>query len=114
MLDAGKARSLAIMAKARNPQFKDVPTLNETLGVNYSVGAWRGIAGPKGLQDAVQKTLVAELKKAYDSNEFQDFMNSRGFGMTFADQAGFTTFMADGDKAMGTAMTAAGLAKKAG
>lgn len=114
MLDAGKARSLAIMAKARNPQFKDVPTLNETLGVNYSVGAWRGIAGPKGLPDAVQKTLIAELKKAYDSKEFQDFMNSRGFGMTFADQAGFTKFMADGDKAMGTAMTAAGLAKKAG
>ena len=40
-------------------------------------------------------------------------MNSRGFGMTFADQAGFTKFMADGDKAMAAAMSAAGLAKKA-
>jgi hypothetical protein len=33
--------------------------------------------------------------------------------MTFADQAGFTKFMADGDKAMAAAMNAAGLAKKA-
>ena len=38
---------------------------------------------------------------------------ARGFGMTFADQAGFTKFMADGDKAMAAAMNAAGLAKKA-
>jgi tripartite-type tricarboxylate transporter receptor subunit TctC len=44
MIDAGKAKSLAIMASERNPQFKDVPTLNETLGINYSIGAWRGIA----------------------------------------------------------------------
>ncbi|KQU49986.1 ABC transporter substrate-binding protein [Bosea sp. Leaf344] len=113
MLDAGKAKALAIMASERNPMFKDVPTLNETLGINYSVGAWRGIAGPKGLPAEIQATLMAELKKAYESKEFKDFMNARGFGMKFADQAGFTTFMAEGDKAMGSAMSAAGLAKKA-
>jgi tripartite-type tricarboxylate transporter receptor subunit TctC len=112
MLDAGKAKALAIMASERNPMFKDVPTLNETLGINYSVGAWRGIAGPKNLPADVQATLMAELKKAYESKEFKDFMASRGFGTKFADQAGFTKFMADGDKAMGSAMTAAGLAKK--
>jgi tripartite-type tricarboxylate transporter receptor subunit TctC len=64
MLDAGKAKALAIMASERNPMFKDVPTLNETLGINYSVGAWRGIAGPKNLPADVQATLMAELKKA--------------------------------------------------
>ncbi|AOO83964.1 tripartite tricarboxylate transporter substrate binding protein [Bosea vaviloviae] len=111
MIDAGKARALAIMAKERNPQFKDVPTLNETLGINYSVGAWRGIAGPKGLPAEIQAKLVASLKKAFDSKEYQDFMNSRGFGMKFADQAGFTAFMDEGDKAMASAMKAAGLAK---
>jgi tripartite-type tricarboxylate transporter receptor subunit TctC len=111
MIDAGKAKSLAIMAAQRNPQFKDVPTLNESLGINYSVGAWRGIAGPKGMPAEVQATIIASLKKAYDSKEFQDFMNARGFGMTFADQAGFTKFMEDGDKAMASAMKAAGLAK---
>lgn len=111
MIDAGKAKSLAIMAAQRNPQFKDVPTLNESLGINYSVGAWRGIAGPKGIPADVQATIIASLKKAFDSKDFQDFMNSRGFGMTFADQAGFTKFMDDGDKAMASAMKAAGLAK---
>ena len=71
------------------------------------------IAGPKGLPDAIANRLTAELKKAYDSAEFQDFMKNRGFGTTWADPAGFAKFMADGDRAMGTAMTAAGLAKKA-
>ncbi|MBK9082718.1 MAG: tripartite tricarboxylate transporter substrate binding protein [Rhizobiales bacterium] len=112
MIDAGKARSLAIMAPERNPQFKDVPTLKEGLGVDYSVGAWRGIAGPKGMPADVAATLTAALKKAYDSAEFKDFMGSRGFGVTFADPAGFAAYMDKGDKAMGEAMTAAGLAKK--
>lgn len=113
MIDAGKAVSLAVMAPQRNPAFKDVPTLNETLGINYSVGAWRGIAAPRNLPDAIATRLTAELKKAYDSAEFQDFMRNRGFGTTWADPAGFAKYMADGDRAMGTAMTAAGLAKKA-
>jgi tripartite-type tricarboxylate transporter receptor subunit TctC len=111
MIDAGRARSLAVMSSARNPVFANVPTLNETLGINYSVGAWRGIAGPKGLPADISARLVAALKKAYDSKEFQDFMAGRGFGVKWADPAGFARFMEAGDKAMGGAMKAAGLAK---
>ena len=111
MIDAGKAKSLAIMAEARNPMFKDVPTLNETLGINYSVGAWRGIGGPKGMPADIQAKVTASLKKAFESKEYVDFMNARGFGMKFADGPGFAKFMEEGDKAMASAMKAAGLAK---
>lgn len=111
MVEAGKARSLAIMAAERNPMFASVPTLKEGAGVDYSVGAWRGIAGPKGLPADVSAKIVASLKKASDSKEFRDFMASRGFGVRWADSAGFTKFMAAGDAAMGVAMKAAGLAK---
>ena len=111
MIDAGRAKSLAIMAAQRNPQFPNVPTLNEELGINYSVGAWRGIGGPKGLPPEVAAKLTAALKKAYDSKEYQDFMASRGFGTKWADAAGYASFMDAGDKQMGEAMKAAGLAK---
>jgi len=111
MIDAGRAKALAIMAPARNPQFANVPTLNETLGINYSVGAWRGIAGPRNLPADVTGVLVPALKEAFDSNEFKDFMNQRGFGMIYADPAGFARFMAEGDRAMGEAMRGAGLAR---
>jgi tripartite-type tricarboxylate transporter receptor subunit TctC len=113
MIDAGKARSLAVMASERNPAFKDVPTLKEASGIDYSVGAWRGIAGPKGLPKEVSDVLVAQLKKVNESKEFVDFMSSRGFGIKWADPAGYAKFMADGDAKMKSAMTAAGLAKKA-
>ena len=111
IIEAGKARSLAVMANQRNPQFKDVPTLKEALGIDYSVGAWRGIAGPKGMSKDLADKITASLKKAYDSKEFQDFMSSRGFGVTWGDAAAFAKFMEEGNKKMGTAMKAAGLAK---
>lgn len=112
MIDAGKARSLAVMAGERNPAFKDVPTLKEAAGVDYSVGAWRGIAAPKGLPQPIADKLVSELKKANESKEFREFMANRGFGVKWADPAGFAKFMANGDAQMKSAMTAAGLAKK--
>jgi len=44
LIDAGKVKSLAVMAEERNPVFPDVPTLKEE-GVDWTLGAWRGIAG---------------------------------------------------------------------
>ena len=111
MIDAGRARALAIMAPARNPMFAQVPTLNETLNINYSVGAWRGIAGPRNMPADVANALGAALKRAYDSREFQEFMSSRGFGTVWGDGTAFASFMAEGDRAMGEAMRGAGLAR---
>jgi tripartite-type tricarboxylate transporter receptor subunit TctC len=111
IIEAGKARSLAIMATERNPAFPNVPTLNEELGIKYSTGAWRGFAGPKGLPQDVATKLTAALHKAYESKEYKDFMSSRGFGVKWADAAGFAQFMETADKQMGEAMKAAGLAK---
>jgi tripartite-type tricarboxylate transporter receptor subunit TctC len=111
IIEAGKARSLAIMAPARNPSFPDVPTLKEAMGIDYSTGAWRGIAGPKGLPQDVATKLTATLKKVYDSKEFKDFMANRGFGTVWGDAAEFAAFMDKGDAQMGDAMKAAGLAK---
>ena len=48
MIEAGKAKSLALMAHSES-RLPDVPTLKEATGVDYSVGAWRGCAGPKGM-----------------------------------------------------------------
>ncbi len=113
MLDAGKARSLAVMAPQRNDAFPDVPTLKEAAGIDFSTGAWRGIAGPKGLPADISAKITASLKKAYESKEFKDFMASRGFGMIWGDADGFAKYMAESDAKMEAAMKAAGLAKKA-
>jgi tripartite-type tricarboxylate transporter receptor subunit TctC len=111
IIEAGKARSLAIMAPERNPAFPNVPTLNAELGINYSTGAWRGFAGPKNMPQDVATKLTAALQKAYESKEYKDFMSNRGFGVKWADAQGFAQFMDSADKQMGEAMKAAGLAK---
>ena len=113
MLDAGRAKSLAIMASERNPQFPNVPTLQESLGLHYSTGAWRGIAGPKGLPEPVAAALTAALERTFKNKEYTDFMAARGFGTLWADGAGFASYMDESDKSMGDAMKAAGLAKSA-
>jgi tripartite-type tricarboxylate transporter receptor subunit TctC len=111
IIEAGKAKSLAIMAPARNAAFPDVPTLKETMGIDYSTGAWRGIAGPKGLPADIAAKLTATLKKVYEAKEFKEFMANRGFGAVWGDAGEFTAFMDKGDAQMGEAMKAAGLAK---
>ncbi|QAU48088.1 tripartite tricarboxylate transporter substrate binding protein [Bradyrhizobium guangzhouense] len=110
-IEAGQARSLAIMAHARNPSFPDVPTLKEALGVDYSTSSWRGIAGPKGLPPEIATRLTGALKTVYDSAAFKNFMTGRGFGTVWRDASGFQTFMDEADSQMGQAMKAAGFAK---
>jgi len=51
------------------------------------------------------------LKKVNEAPEFREFMANRGFGIKWADGAGFAQFMDAGNRAMGVAMKAAGLAK---
>jgi tripartite-type tricarboxylate transporter receptor subunit TctC len=111
IIEAGKAKSLAVMAAERNPAFKDVPTLKEAMGIDYTTGAWRGFAAPKGLPSDIANAMTAALKKVNESAEFREFMANRGFGVKWADGAGFAKFMDEGNKAMGVAMKAAGLAK---
>ena len=110
-IEAGQARSLAIMAHARNPSFPDVPTLKEALGVDYSTSSWRGIGGPRGLAPEIATRLTGALKTVYDSPAFKDFMIGRGFGTVWRNAADFETFMDEADRRMGQAMKAAGFAK---
>ena len=111
MIDAGKARALAIMDPQPPALYPNVPTLQKELGSKWAIAAWRVIAGPKGLPADVQRTLVAALKKVYDSKDYKDFMASRGFGVVWADPQGATKFMADSDANLGAALKAVGLAK---
>ena len=111
LIDAGKVRSLAIMATSRSALFPNVPTLKEAAGSDWATGAWRGIAAPKGLPPAIATRLEASVKKAYDSKEYKDFMAQRGFGLLWGGSTEFAGFMAKADADMKAVMTAVGIAK---
>ncbi len=111
MIDAGKARSLAIMSPKRTALFPQVPTLKEAMDIDFTTGAWRGFAGPTGVPAPIAAKLTEAFKKIYDSKEYKDFMAARGFGTVWANASEYATFMNSSDKQMGDAMKAAGLAK---
>ena len=111
MLDAGRARSLAVMAPARITAFPNIPTLKEAMGLDYNNGAWRGIAGPPGLPAPIVQAMDAALDKVFKSKEYQDFLLARGFGAVYANAAGFATHLAAADVSLGNSMKEAGLAK---
>lgn len=110
LIDAGKVRPLAHMADKRDPAFRDVPTLKE-LGINWTMGAWRGIAAPKGTPPEIVAVLEKALDKVVKSKQYTDFMNAAPFGILWKPAAEFGKFMAEQDETMGALMKEAGVVK---
>lgn len=110
LIDAGKVKALANMADARDAAFPNVPTLKEQ-GLNWAMGAWRGIAAPKGTPPEVVAVLERALQKVVKSKEFVDFMKNGPFGILYKGSADFGKFMAEQDHTMGVLMKEAGLTK---
>jgi tripartite-type tricarboxylate transporter receptor subunit TctC len=111
LIDAGRVKSLAIMDTEKNPIFPNVPTLKEQTGSDWTIGAWRGIVGPKGLPADVTKKLTAAMEKIYNSKEYKDFMSQRGFGVRWAASDDFLAFWKKSDQDLGAVMKKVGLAK---
>ncbi len=65
-LRSGRMRALAVTGKARNPQLKDVPTMDEIGFKGFDAMQWYGSVGPAGIPaDVVRRlneTQVAVLK----------------------------------------------------
>ncbi|MGE0313633.1 MAG: tripartite tricarboxylate transporter substrate binding protein [Lautropia sp.] len=111
LVEAGKVRPLVLMADKPDGLFPKVPLLKAETGSSWTNGAWRGIAGPKGLPADISSKLEATLKKINESAGYQDFLKQRGFGSLYADGKGFAAFMAKEDQAKGAVMKAVGIAK---
>jgi tripartite-type tricarboxylate transporter receptor subunit TctC len=111
LIDAGKVKSLAIMADAPAALYPNVPTLKAATGSDWKLGAWRGIAAPKGIPADVRDKLVAAIKKIAASKEYTEFMTSRGLGIVYLGPDEFGRFMAKSDADLGATMKALGIAK---
>jgi len=111
LIDAGKARSLAVMADAPAALYPNVPTLKAATGSSWTMGAWRGIAAPKNIPPEARDKLAAALKKIVASKEYNEFMVQRGYGVIYQGPDDFAKYMANSDADLGATMKAVGLAK---
>jgi len=110
LIDAGKVRPLAIMAAEKDPKFPDVPTLKE-LGIEWTCGAWRGIAAPGGTPPEIVAVLEKAIENVVKSDDFIKFMKNRGYGIYWLPSADFAKALTQADKDNGEIMKAAGIAK---
>jgi len=108
LVDAGRLTVIAYMGDERNPTRPDVPTLKE-LGVPVNAATWRGLFGPRGMPENVVQVLEETLETIVASQEFIDFMNSRGFNIAFYPSEEWAEFVRQSDEQFGVVMREAGL-----
>ena len=69
---SGRVRPLAVTGLTRHPQFKDVPTLDESGFKGFDAQQWYGVVGPAGIPAAIVKQLnetLATVLRAPDLRE---------------------------------------------
>jgi tripartite-type tricarboxylate transporter receptor subunit TctC len=104
-------KSLAILDDQPSALYPNVPTAKQAIGTNWTLATWRGIGAPKSIPADIESRLQAAVKRACESQEYRDFMTSRGFGARWAGPEEFARLMEDSDQQMGAAMKAVGLAR---
>jgi len=71
-IKSGRVRPLAVTGPARHPQFKDIPTLEESGYKGFDAMQWYGVVGPAGMPAGVVKQLndtLAQVLQAPDLRE---------------------------------------------
>ncbi len=78
LVHAGKIRLIAVAEHQRLPQFKDVPTVNETLP-EFEVKLWFGLMAPAGTPNAVVTLLSDEQRTIVNTPEVRERLAGMGF-----------------------------------
>ena len=112
LIEAGKVQPLVVMSDERISAFPNIPTVKEQIGKTFEGGAWRGLAGPKGLPADIVQALEKAVKQIYDSAEFRDAMTGRGFGMRYRSAAEFQAFLKEHEEFTARIMTALDMVNK--
>jgi tripartite-type tricarboxylate transporter receptor subunit TctC len=111
MLDAGRARTLAIMADERSGSFPGVPTLKENK-IDWTYQNWFALVAPKGVPADRRAKLADALKRAMARADVQDGLKGRGIQPVWDEPGIFAEYL-KGFVARGEAvLTDLGLAKK--
>ena len=100
-LHAGAARALATMEDSRHPDFPDVPTVAESIGVDWSVAHWRGFVAPAGLSDDVSARFCAAFRLVEGDPEFRAAAAASSFTLRWRHGSEFQRYMMEDDEQFG-------------
>jgi tripartite-type tricarboxylate transporter receptor subunit TctC len=76
-IKAGRLRALAVSGSKRSAQYPELPTISEFYpGFENSI--WLGVFAPAGLPEPVLERLRAEIRRALESGDVKQRLNSSG------------------------------------
>ena len=89
---SNKLKMLAVMSDQRLKGFETTPTLKER-GIDVSLGAWRGMAVPKGTPPEIVDYLRGVAEKTAKDPAFIESLQKLNLGYSYADANTFGTQM---------------------
>jgi tripartite-type tricarboxylate transporter receptor subunit TctC len=111
---ANRVRPLAVFDGARlgEPDWKDVPTVKEALGVDIQYLMLRGIFGPPDMPKEAVEWYIGFLKKVYDTPEFKKYLSDGALKPSFLTGAEYVKWVEGAEQVHKELMTKGGLLKK--
>lgn len=111
---AGRVRPLAVFDAAHipDPDWKDIPTAKEALGVDIQYLMLRGIFGAPDMPKEAVDWYVGFLKKVYETPEFKDYMHKGALKPAFATGAEYVKWVEGAETLHRDLMSKGGLLKK--
>jgi tripartite-type tricarboxylate transporter receptor subunit TctC len=76
-LNSGSIKGIAVASRQRLDDFKDLPTVAETLP-GFIAGGWNVLLAPVGTPDAIIQKANADLRKALDENVLKSKLAALG------------------------------------
>jgi tripartite-type tricarboxylate transporter receptor subunit TctC len=107
-VEAGRLRALAVASEERLEDLPDVPTLIEE-GINWTSASHLGLAVPADTPDDRVQTLHECFKEAFDSQEFQDFMESQNLDTGYLPPDEFDQYLRDLSESYGEVIREVGI-----
>jgi tripartite-type tricarboxylate transporter receptor subunit TctC len=102
MYRAGKIKYLALSAPQRHPNFPNVPTVAEALGLpNFELKSWVALFTPHGTPKPVVDRINADVTKALAEPDIRERMTAVGFTPWAASPAELARALADDSKLFG-------------
>lgn len=89
---SGAFKTLAVMADSRTKGFPSVPTLKE-IGIDLSVGTWRGIVVSAKVSNDVALVLEQAIKKASEDDFFQEALERMNMTSAYLSSDAFEKYI---------------------
>ncbi len=109
IVEAGRARMLAMTVPDRLPNFPEVPTLSESGFPGFNVSEWVGLFAPAGTPEPIITRLHAELAAVLSEEAVRTRLDQLGAVPVGSPPAEFSRFVTQGRSAMAVLVRETGI-----